>query len=411
VKFGIDRMNLWLDALGHPERSTPVIHITGTNGKGSTVAMLEAIFRTAGWRTGMYTSPHLVRLGERVQVNRELLTEQEILEYTNELRPVAEAVSRDNSDDHPSFFEFMTAMAFLQFARKKCDVALIEVGLGGRLDATNVVRPEVAVITSVGLDHCEMLGDTIEIIAAEKAGIIKPGKPVVIGQLPSSAERNVRAVAAALGSPVYSIREEFGDDLTRYPATNLAGDYQRLNAATATLVAKMLSGRWRLTAEVVERGLQLVSWPGRWQRMTIGGRTLILDASHNPEGAQILDTNLRRLIAETGRPPVVVTGVLGAARARPLLETICRHVREVHLVMPQQARACRFEELEALMPTSFSGTIRRANVAEIFPGPGQCSIGETQDTILVTGSIYLLGEILARIEPQRGVGEGRLQDF
>ena len=411
VKFGIDRMNLWLEALGHPEQKTPVIHITGTNGKGSTAAMLEAIFRAAGWRTGMYTSPHLVRLGERVQVNRELLSEAEIIEFTNELKPVAEAVSRDNPDDHPSFFEFMTAMAFLQFARKKCDISLVEVGLGGRLDATNVVVPEVSVITSVGLDHCELLGDTIELIASEKAGIIKQGKPVVIGRLPLAAERCVRAVAAAQGAEIYSINEEFGEDPRRYPETNLAGDYQRLNAATATLVARILPKRWRLSDEVIARGLTQVSWPGRWQRTTIGGRTLILDASHNPEGAQVLDTNLSRLVTETGRPLVVVTGVLGAARAQPLLETICRYAREVHLVMPQQARACSFEQLEALIPEGYTGTIRRAQVAEIFHGPGQCSIGGPRDVVVVTGSIYLLGEVLARIEPQRGAGEGRLQDF
>jgi dihydrofolate synthase/folylpolyglutamate synthase len=411
VKFGIDRMNLWAEALGHPEAKTPVIHITGTNGKGSTAAMLESIFRAAGWRTGMYTSPHLVRLGERVQVNRELLTEQEIIAYTNELKPVAEDVSQGNPDDHPSFFEFMTAMAFLQFARRKCAIGLIEVGLGGRLDATNVVLPEVSVITSVGLDHCELLGDTIELIAVEKAGIIKPGKPVVIGHLPPAAERSIRAIAATLGSRVYSIREEFGEDPAGYPTTNLGGEYQRLNAATATLVAKIMPPRWQLNDTVIARGLGQVSWPGRWQRMLLGGRPLILDASHNPEGAQVLDTNLRRLIGETGRPPVVVTGVLGVARARPLLETICRYAREIHLVIPQQARACSFEQLEALIPAGYTGTVKRATVAEVFPGPGPCSIGMVQDTVLVTGSIYLLGEVLARIEPQRGAGEGRLQDF
>jgi dihydrofolate synthase/folylpolyglutamate synthase len=411
LKFGIDRMNLWLEALGHPELKTPVIHVTGTNGKGSTVAMLEAIFREAGWRTGMYTSPHLVRLGERVQVNRELLSEREIIAFTNELKPIAEAVSKNNPDDHPSFFEFMTAMAFLQFARKKCDVSLIEVGLGGRLDATNVVRPEIAVITSVGLDHCEVLGDTIELIAVEKAGIIKPGKPVVIGLLPPEAERAVRAVAVARNAPVYSIREEFGDDPEQYPATNLAGEYQRLNAATAALVAKILPSCWRLSDEIVARGLRRVKWPGRWQSLTVGGRPLILDASHNSEGAQVLDTNLTRLIAATGRPPVVVTGVLGAARAKPLLETLCRHVREIYLVRPQQARACSFEELEALVPAGFGGSVRRTEVAEVFPRPDACSVGGAEDTVLVTGSIYLLGEVLARLEPERGLGEGRLQDF
>jgi dihydrofolate synthase/folylpolyglutamate synthase len=195
----------------------------------------------------------------------------------------------------------------------------------------------------------------------------------------------VRAVAASRGSEVYSVREEFGDDLTRYPATNLVGDYQRLNAATASLVAKILPERWRLSDEVIARGLTQVSWPGRWQRMTIGGRTLVLDASHNPEGAQVLDTNLGRLVAEIGRPPIVVTGVLGAARARPLLETICRYAREVHLVMPQQARACSFEQLEALIPAGYAGTIRRAQVAEVFPGPGRCSVGGPTDAIVVTG--------------------------
>jgi len=179
IKFGIDRMRMMVEALGHPERAVPTIHLSGTNGKGSTSAMLDAILHAAGWRTGLYTSPHLVRLGERVQVNRALLTEAELAAFTRELRPIAEEISRDHPDDHPSFFEFMTAMAFLQFQRQHCDVGIIEVGMGGRLDATNVVLPEVAAITSISLDHCEMLGDSVEKIATEKAGIIKAGRPVV----------------------------------------------------------------------------------------------------------------------------------------------------------------------------------------------------------------------------------------
>lgn len=410
MRYGIDRMGDWAEALGHPERAVPVIHVAGTNGKGSTAAMLEAILRAAGWRTGLYTSPHLVRLGERVQVDREALTESEIMAYAGELRPIAERVSRFSPDDHPSFFEFMTAMAFLQFKRRGCDIAIIEVGLGGRLDATNIVMPEIAVITSISLDHCEYLGDTLEKIAAEKAGIIKPGRPVVIGRLPAAAEKVIRRIAAERRCRVVSIVEEFGRDGARYPATNLEGDYQRWNAATATLVARLLPSRWKLTEEAIARGLQRVDWPGRWQRLSIGGRKLILDTSHNPEGARVLQQNLEQL-AKTDGGPVVIVGVLGAARARPLIEVIARYAREIHLVAPNQARACSQEELAALLPATFTGRVVRTTVAELFPSAQECTAGAVGDTVLVTGSVYLIGEVLERIAPERGPGEGRLQDF
>jgi dihydrofolate synthase/folylpolyglutamate synthase len=388
-----------------------VIHVAGTNGKGSVAAMLDAILHTAGWRTGLYTSPHLVKLGERVQVNRHLLGEAEIIAYTNELRPVAEQPALFSADDHPSFFEFMTAMAFLQFAQQAANVAVIEVGLGGRLDATNVVEPEVTAITSIGFDHCEMLGDRLELIAAEKAGIIKTRRPVVLGRMPAVAEAVIRAIAAERKAPVTTVREEYGDELARYPQTNLEGDYQRWNAATATLVARLLPARWGLTDEVVARGLLHANWPGRWQRITLGGRPLILDASHNPEGAQVLDANLTKLVAEAGRKPVVVTGALGEYRARALLEVIARHASEIHLAVPHQARACGYEELEHCVPATFRGRVVRTTLGEVFPEPDRCAIGGAGDTVVVTGSIYLIGEVFERIEPGRGAGEGRLQDF
>jgi dihydrofolate synthase/folylpolyglutamate synthase len=400
AKFGLDRMRPLAAALGHPERALPVVHVAGTNGKGSVAAMLEAILRAAGWRTGLYTSPHLVHLGERVQVDRQMLTEDEIVAYTRELRPLAERIAAEGGvDDQPSFFEYLTAMALLQFTRQRCDLGVIEVGLGGRLDATNIVTPEVAVITSIGLDHCELLGGEIEKIAAEKAGIIKPGRPVVIGRMPADAERIVREIAAACGAPLRSVREEFGDDVTRYPHTNLEGDYQRWNAATATLAARTLGLRWRMTDEAIARGLGHVDWPGRWQRVRIGGRLAILDASHNPEGAQVLDRNLAQLVAETGRAPVVITGVLGAERARPLIETVCRHAREIHFVVPQQPRACSHAELEALVPPDFRGRVMRATVAGLFPSANACTAGGPDDVLVVTGSIYLLGEVMARLGP------------
>jgi dihydrofolate synthase / folylpolyglutamate synthase len=412
VKFGVDRMRILSVLLGHPERAVPCIHVAGTNGKGSVSAMLESILRASGRRTGLYTSPHLVRLGERVQVDRRILSEDEITAYVRELQPVADQIaSQGGLDDRPSFFEFMTAMAFLQFARKRCDCSVIEVGLGGRLDATNIVEPEACVVTSIGLDHCEMLGNTLEEIAAEKGGIIKPGRPVVIGRMPSVAEATLRAIAASKGARVVSVREEFGDDIARYPGTNLEGDYQRWNAATATLAARVLPGGFGIAEPSIASGLRAVDWPGRWQRTNLGGRLAILDASHNAEGAGVLDSNLARLRVETGRSPVAIVGVLGAMRGRPLLEVLCRHCRELYLVVPQQSRASTYAELESIVPGTFLGRTVRSTVEELFPAPGACTAGARDDVIVVTGSIYLLGEVLARLEPHRGRGEGRLQDF
>ena len=433
MKFGIDRMRRLAGALGHPERTYPVIHVAGTNGKGSVSAMLESIFRAAGRRTGLYTSPHLVKLGERVQVDRQLLTETEIVAYTQELQPVAARAAENAADEHATFFEFMTAMAFLQFQRRGVDVAMVEVGMGGRLDATNVVQPEISVITSIGLDHCAELGDTVELIAREKAGIIKPGCPVVIGRMPAGAERVIREVAAAHGAPVHSVRGEFGEGIEKYPVTNLEGDYQRWNAATAVLAVRVFSESCRavasrqagpatsagptklqakdITEESITRGLANVTWPGRWQRLLVGGRNVILDASHNPEGAEVLERSLQRLVAETGRQPVIVAGVLGEFRARALLEVVLKYARELHLVTPQQARATPAVTMLAMVPSGSRRLVRTDSLARIFPNATTCMLGEPGDTVVVTGSIYLLGEVLERLEPARGTGEGKLQDF
>ena len=411
VRFGIGRMAMLAEEIGHPERIVPCIHVSGTNGKGSVSAMLDAILHSAGWRTGLYTSPHLVKLGERVQVERHALSEAEIIDYTRELLPAAQRVAAINVDDHPSFFEFMTAMAFLQFARKKCDISVIEVGLGGELDATNIVVPEVSVITSIGLDHCEFLGSELSQIASAKAGIIKAGRPVVLGRVPGVAEKVIRAIATERGARVTSVTDVFGDEIERYPQTNLEGDYQRWNAATATLAARALDPKWRVGADSIAQGLTHVDWPGRWQRVRVGGRITILDASHNPEGARVLDANLARLAAETGRRPVVITGVLGAPRAAPLLETISRHAREIHFVVPNQARACSYAELENLLPANFDGKVVRATLDALFPSAQRCTAGGPDDIVVVTGSIYLLGEVMARLGPGIDAGEGRLQNF
>lgn len=408
VQLGLGRMRGWCAALGHPETAVPCIHLAGTNGKGSVAAMLAAVLREAGWRTGLYTSPHLVRLGERVQVDGAVLSEAELAAAVAELQPVVASLA---PDWRPTYFEFMTGLAFRHFAAQRCDIAVIETGVGGRLDATNVVLPEVSVITSIGLDHAEILGDTLEKIAAEKAGIIKPGRPVVLGRMPATAEAVIRAVALESSAPVHDVAAEFGEATKRYPDTNLAGDYQRWNAATAMLAARLLAPRWRIDAATVTRGLGRVSWPGRWQRCDVGGRLVVLDTSHNAEGAQVLDTNLTQLRAETGRAPTIVSGVLGLTRAKPLFEVIARHAGAIHLVMPRQARASTVEQLRALVPAEFDGAIATSTVEALFPTPARCTAAGGTAPVVVTGSIYLAGEVLARLDPARGPLESELQDF
>jgi dihydrofolate synthase/folylpolyglutamate synthase len=413
VALGLERMRRLLAALDDPHRRIPVVHVAGTNGKGSVSAMLEAMLRSAGWRTGLYTSPHLVSLGERIQLNRQPLSSRELAEAVGRLRVVVETLRvRDGEAAVPSYFEFMTALAFAEFARAGCDIAVVEVGMGGRLDATNVVHPEVSAITSIGLDHTEFLGNSLGAIAAEKAGIIKAERPVVIGRLPAEAEQVVRAVAAANHAPVISVAEAYVGGANDYPRTNLNGDYQRLNAATATLVARQLDPKWRLTEPAIAAALRQVSWPARWQRCEVGGRVVVVDSAHNEEGAAVLAQNLAALVAETGCRPVVVVGVLGASRARPLLAAIAAQAAEIWLVVPSQRRACSYDELEALIPAAFRGRVRRARVVEIFPSADRC-LPEFPVAIpvVVTGSIYLAGEVLAQLEPNRGPVQHELQDF
>lgn len=410
ANYGIDRMGRFVEALGHPERRYPVLHIAGTNGKGSTCAMLEAIFRAAGHRTGLFTSPHLVHQGERVQVDRQILSHEAIADYTFRLRPIAEAIEAAYPGHHPTFFEFMTGMAFLRFAEAGVGVAVIETGLGGRLDATNVVHPEVSVITSIGFDHTEILGPTLSDIAFEKAGIIKPGKPVVLGILPPEAESVIRKIAAQRGSAVHSVREVFGEDESGWPGTALPGGYQRRNAATATVVARLLSTHFGISEDHILKGLETVKWPGRWERHLLQDRSIILDATHNEEGAAYLAENLRILSEQEGRKLVVLTGTLGEKRARSLIPVVCAHARELHLLQPNQPRALTYAELEAHIPACFDGKVVRSSVRDLFPLPGRLSAGVPGETLVATGSIYLIGEIMDAIYHEQPVNEGDLQD-
>lgn len=411
AKYGIERMQRFAEVLGHPERNFPIIHVAGTNGKGSTCAMLESIYRQGGLKTGLFTSPHLVYQGERIQVNRQILSHDRILQYTNELKETADRLEIKDANDHPTFFEFMTAMSFLHFQRESVDIGIFETGLGGRLDSTNVVNPEIAVITSISLDHVNILGDTIEKIAMEKGGIIKEKRPVVLGNLPREAEKTIREIANQRSAPVFSIQERFRNNAEDYPQTNLHGAYQRYNAASAVIVCELLRERFPLTDHQVGEGLQKVKWPGRWEEHRIDSKTLILDSSHNLEGAEMLASNLKNLVHETGRKPIIIAGTLGEFRAEVLIPIVARYAREIIFLRPNQPRACTFEILEKYVTEDYKGEIRRAEVKTIFPFPGQCTVGKKGDTLVVTGTIYLIGEIIEALYYDRPVEEQSLQDL
>lgn len=391
-RLGIERMRALADTLGLADRlaGIPVFHVAGTNGKGSACAMIEAVQRAHGRRTGLYTSPHLIRLGERIRIDGAPLPDERLLDLAARIRPAADRLAADRPDLAPTFFELMTALALLAFAEARVDVAILETGLGGRLDATNVCQPAVTAITSIGLDHQEYLGDTLELIAAEKAGILKPGVPCVLGRLPPPAEAVVRARADQLGCPVH-LAAPAGAEL---PEVGLAGLHQRVNGATAFLACELAAARLPIDPAVARRALLDVDWPARWQQLRLAdGRRLIVDASHNEEGARALEP----LLAPLSRPTVVV-GATGSRRAQPLLAAVARHAGRILLVEPSSERATPLDELARLLGP-VGCPVQRARVADLFPAPGACAA--PGDPVVVVGSLYLAGEVLGRFHGTR----------
>lgn len=403
-KFSLDRIRKFAEAFGNPHLKYPVIHVAGTNGKGSVCAMIERILRAGGAKTGMFTSPHLVNIGERVQINRRELSRAEILLRIRSLREIADKIF-DPSDRaaYPSFFEYMTLLAFCAFAEAKVDAAVVEVGLGGRLDSTNIVSPDICAITSIGLDHTALLGGTCEKIAAEKAGIIKKSVPVVCGFVPDSAFGVIRARAEEVGAPFYDVRDYFPDE-NSLPETSLFGKFQRRNAAVALLCARVLRGRADrggsakifsiLDESSARRALLDVSWPARWQKIPLAnGSTLILDSSHNEEGARTLECNLRSL---GGEKPVIAVGVLGEERAVPLFKVISKYAKKILLLVPREPRALNFEALKKCVGDC-GVPIEECEVGEVFRPGRRCPYVGAGETIVSTGSIYLAGEVLAAL--------------
>ncbi len=396
VRYGLDSIRSIASKLSHPEKKSPCIHVAGTNGKGSTCAMIEAIYRANGYQVGLYTSPQLIHEGELIQVNRSKLSETNIILYVKQLKPIAAVIGAEVPDGHPSFFELMTMMAFLHFAKSKVDLAIIETGLGGRLDATNIVEPELSIITSISLDHTEILGDTIDKIAREKAGIIKPGRPVLISKLPEAAESVIRRIASENGSKLYSVCERF-PEIEKLPGTNLAGTHQRWNAAAATYATEILKKKFPIDSMRTAPILQSVEWPGRWQTLKLDNKTLILEAAHNPEGVEMLKQNLEDLVQENQFKPVIIVGTTGELRAKSLMPVVAHYACKLHLVTPQQPNATPIDSLETYLPAESRPIVSKTNVKALFPAPGICTAGKPGDTIIVTGSIYLIGEVLKQL--------------
>lgn len=399
--YGIERMLEFTQRLGNPQNSFPSIHVAGTNGKGSVCSMLSSIYLENGYKVGMFTSPHLVELGERVQVNGEILSFAEIERIVNEIRPVAEEMEAEKPGMHPTFFEVMTAVAFLTFQSRKVDLAVLETGLGGRLDSTNVVTPELSVITSISLDHCEILGSEIPEIANEKAGIVKEGIPVLSGILPPDALLVIQEVAQKRGAPHFDLMNMNAD---QYPETNLDGYYQRRNAALAKKSVQILNARFPIEKENTLRGLQKVKLRGRWQFVS-GSPPLLLDASHNQEGFIGLIENL----SELNQSFTAWIGAMGADRGKKLIEAITSfEPNRIVLFQPEQPRACSHELLKSMIPNAYQGRISFGSWNNIGRELRQCN---NDPLVLVTGSIYLVGRVLSEIDNRSDSDNSSLQDL
>lgn len=401
IKLGLETEAALLAGLGDPHERYPCLHIGGTNGKGSTAAIAAAVLQAAGYRVGLYTSPHLVEFRERIRVNGEPIAESVVAELTGRLREVT-------GDQAPTFFEFTTAMAFAAFAQAGVEVAVVEVGLGGRFDATNVIVPLAAAITNVSLDHQEHLGDTVGAIAFEKAGIVKPGTPLVTGRLSPEAAEVVGGIAAARGASWLRLGADVlvqGDSPSAFDyrgiawtwrglSCPLAGRHQLDNAGCAIALLEAAAGRGlRVPPDAVVAGLGAVRWEGRLE--TAGERPrLILDGAHNPAAAAVVAEYLRRHRA--ARPDSRVILVCGMMRDKDrtgFLEPLVPLADEIVVTRPQIPRAATVEDLAGVL----HGMGRRAHAAAL-PADALAlaeRLASPDDLICVTGSLMLVGDVKA----------------
>ncbi len=405
IKLGLETMRILLDRIGNPHRSLRVLHIGGTNGKGSTAAMVASVLQHSGRRVGLYTSPHLVEFRERIRVNGCMITEHQIEELIARLR----AALQNNLE--PTFFEMTTALAFLFFADSDVDVAVLEVGLGGRFDATNVVeQPLASAITTIGLDHQEYLGHTEEAIAFEKGGIIKPFVPVVIGRMGQEAEQVLRRIAQDRSAPLWQLGRDFVMDgnrpegLTYHGVTRvvknltcgLAGHHQWDNAACALALLEAAGGAGIAMEEVAVRdGLRSVSWEGRLESIDEYPK-IMLDGAHNPAAAHVLAAYLKDFcVSHPTSRIILVWGMMRDKDRQGFIAPLLPFVSEIVLTQATLARSATVQELRAALH-EWHGPVLEA----VLPKDAMTAARRRampHDLICIAGSLMLLGDIKAAV--------------
>lgn len=396
---GLYRIRTLLRTLGDPQKSLRFVHVAGTNGKGSTCACMASVLQAAGYRVGLNTSPYLVRFHERIRVNGQEITDEELEVLVDRVRPAASAMA-----EPPTEFELITALAMLHFQARRCDIVVLEVGLGGALDASNVIDPpEAAVITAIGLDHTAQLGPTLADIAAAKAGIIKPGCPVVsYGGCPEAdavIRRVCREQGAQLEEADFSRLRVTGRDLAgtafdfapyRALRLPLAGDYQCRNAAVAiTALETMRRKGWRISEEALRQGLGQVQWPGRFQVLD-AAPLFLLDGAHNPQGLAATVESLGRLLP--GKKFVFLTGVMADKDTAVLPILLGPMAKAFFTVRPDNPRAMAAEELAALLSSTGAPATACSSVKAGISAAR--ALAGRDGAVCALGSLYLAGEVL-----------------
>ncbi|MDP6630051.1 MAG: folylpolyglutamate synthase/dihydrofolate synthase family protein [Kiritimatiellia bacterium] len=409
IKPGIETVAALMDVLGHPEESFAAVHVAGTNGKGSVCAMVASILREAEYRTGLFTSPHLIRLNERFRVNGEMVDDATLTQLMSRVETAAEEV--DARRDQPvTFFECSAALAFEHFRNSGVQLAVLETGMGGRLDATNVVRPAVSVITRIAMDHSDYLGDDLAAIAGEKGGIIKPGRPVVIGAMPAEAREVLVRLAAERGAPLCDAAETISVDLldmgldglrvkistptTIYPPMTvpLLGEHQLENIALAVAACEVLRDDVRLpvSESAVAAGLVCTEWEGRLQVLQ-RDPVLLVDGAHNPDAAHALARALRRLMK--GQPVGLVLGMCADKQIRATLQELAVLKPKVWTVPLTHSRGMAQDELQHLAVSAGLDAVASADLGVALTEAQEWA-RRNEGCVCVAGSLFLAGEVL-----------------